>query len=99
MNNPMQLTLHRAKSPMDKRIVQKEAGTDPSVYVRLLYRFLGRRCQEILPKYGGNDMSDRVRKPPPPGFRWVFCPRFKHWRTGKYVYPKNAEYFAFLVRC
>lgn len=42
-------------------------------------------------------MSNHV-KPPPPGFRWVFCTRFKHWRTGKYVYPKNAEYFAFLVR-
>ncbi len=34
----------------------------------------------------------------PRGFRWVFCPSFIHYRTGKRVYPKNAKCFVFLVR-
>ncbi len=34
----------------------------------------------------------------PKGFRWVFCPYFVHYRTGKKVYPKKSKYFAFLVR-
>ncbi len=41
------------------------------------------------------------RKPPfpaPPGYRWIFRPWFRHWRTGKKVYPKRAKVFAFLVR-
>lgn len=28
----------------------------------------------------------------------VFCTRFKHYRTGKYVYPKRSKYFAFIVK-
>lgn len=36
--------------------------------------------------------------PAPPGYRWVFCRSYRHWRTGKQVYPKRAEYFRFLVR-
>ncbi len=36
--------------------------------------------------------------PAPAGRRWVFCKCFKHWRTGKLVYPKTAECFAFLVK-
>jgi hypothetical protein len=36
--------------------------------------------------------------PAPRGCRWVFCKCFKHWRTGKLVYPKTAECFAFLVK-
>ena len=43
-----------------------------------------------------------VKKPPfpaPPGRRWIFVKYFKHWRSGKLVYPKTAECFCFLVRC
>ncbi len=36
--------------------------------------------------------------PAPAGYRWVFCKSFKHWRSGKDVYPKTAECFCFLVR-
>lgn len=36
--------------------------------------------------------------PAPPGFRWVYCTSFRHWRTGKPVYPKKSRYFRFLVR-
>jgi hypothetical protein len=48
-------------------------------------------------KYGGIHMSKEV-KPAPPGFRWVFCKCFKHWRTGKLVYPRNGGSFMFLVK-
>lgn len=41
---------------------------------------------------------NHVPFPAPPGFRWVFCPSFRHWRSGKIVYPKRARYFRFLVR-
>lgn len=34
----------------------------------------------------------------PPGYRWIFCPHFRHWRTGQLVYPKRATCFCFLVR-
>ena len=40
-------------------------------------------------------------KPPftaPTGMRWVFVKRFKHWRSGKWVYPKKAKCFCFLVK-
>ena len=33
----------------------------------------------------------------PPGFSWVFCKSFRHYRTGKQVYRKNGGYFCFLV--
>ncbi len=33
------------------------------------------------------------------GYRRVHCKCFKHWRTGKLVYPKHAECFTFFVRC
>ena len=36
--------------------------------------------------------------PAPPGFAWVFCASFKHYRTGKQVFRKNGKCFAFLVR-
>ncbi len=38
--------------------------------------------------------------PPPPGCRWVFCTRFKHWRSGKIIEAKNygLDAFRFLVR-
>ncbi|MDN7849957.1 hypothetical protein [Burkholderia seminalis] len=39
-----------------------------------------------------------TNRPAPPGYRWVCCKCFKHWRTGKLVYPKNADCFMFLVR-
>lgn len=35
---------------------------------------------------------------PPPGYRWVFCKSFKHWRTGRPVFRRNGGYFRFLVR-
>ena len=34
----------------------------------------------------------------PPGYRWVYCPYYVHYITGRRVYPKNAEYFRFLVK-
>lgn len=34
----------------------------------------------------------------PPGFTWVFCKSFKHYRTGKDVFRKDGKPFAFLVR-
>jgi hypothetical protein len=36
--------------------------------------------------------------PAPPGYCWIFCPSYKHYRTGKQVYPKKAKFFRFLVR-
>lgn len=26
---------------------------------------------------------------------WVYCRYYRHWRTGKLVYPKRAKYFRF----
>ncbi|MEM7755667.1 MAG: hypothetical protein AAF297_08535 [Planctomycetota bacterium] len=44
-------------------------------------------------------MTDRsVPFPAPPGYRWIFCRYFRHWRSGKKVYPKKSRYFRFLVR-
>jgi hypothetical protein len=34
----------------------------------------------------------------PPGYHWVFCLCFKHWRSGQMVYRKNGGYFRFLVK-
>ena len=34
----------------------------------------------------------------PVGFRWVCCKSFKHYITGKEVFPKKAKCFMFLVR-
>jgi hypothetical protein len=36
--------------------------------------------------------------PAPPGCKWVFCKSYKHHKTGKEVFPKNASCFCFLVR-
>lgn len=33
-----------------------------------------------------------------PGHRLVFCRYFRHWRTGKLVYPKRSKYFRFWVK-
>lgn len=38
-------------------------------------------------------------KKPPPGYRWIFCKSFKHWRTKKDVFRKNGGFFRFLVKC
>ena len=29
----------------------------------------------------------------PPGYRWVVCKCFKHWRSGELVYRKDGGYF------
>ena len=34
-----------------------------------------------------------------PGYRLVYCRYFRHYRTGKIVYPKHSQYFRFWVRC
>ena len=26
---------------------------------------------------------------------WVYCRSFRHWRTGKIVYPKKGTFFRF----
>lgn len=36
--------------------------------------------------------------PAPAGYRWVFCKSFKHWRSGKDVFPKKSDSFCFLVK-
>ncbi|WP_437292864.1 hypothetical protein [Sorangium sp. So ce426] len=38
--------------------------------------------------------------PARPGFRWVFTPYFRHWRSGKILWAKNygREAWCFLVR-
>lgn len=36
--------------------------------------------------------------PAPAGYKWIFCKSFKHWRSGKTVYPKKSDSFCFLVR-
>lgn len=44
-------------------------------------------------------MSSAPPFPAPPGYVWVFCTSFKHYRTGKQVFRKDGKCFAFLVRC
>jgi hypothetical protein len=34
----------------------------------------------------------------PPGYRWIFCVSYVHWRSKKRVFRKNGGYFRFLVR-
>lgn len=36
--------------------------------------------------------------PAPPGYRWVYCLSFVHWRSGKRVFRKDGGYFRFLAR-
>lgn len=52
----------------------------------------------LLHKKEVSDMDTAPPFPAPPGFAWVFCASFKHYRTGKQVFPKNGKCFAFLVR-
>ncbi|MEI9954499.1 MAG: hypothetical protein WDO74_37415 [Pseudomonadota bacterium] len=42
----------------------------------------------------------KPRKPAPPGFRWIFTPFFRHWRSGKLLYAVDygLEAWCFLVR-
>jgi hypothetical protein len=42
-------------------------------------------------------MAD-IRKPAPPGYRWIFRPYFRHWRSRKLVYRHDGKMFSFLVR-
>ncbi|NQV82090.1 MAG: hypothetical protein HQ495_16150 [Alphaproteobacteria bacterium] len=32
---------------------------------------------------------------PPNDKDWIYCAYFRHWRSGKLVYPKTAKYFRF----
>jgi hypothetical protein len=43
-------------------------------------------------------MRPRYPFPAPPGYRWVFTPYYRHYRTGQLVYPKKARFFCFLVK-
>lgn len=38
--------------------------------------------------------------PAPPGFRWIYTPTFRHWRSGKILRAADYGYTAwrFLVR-
>jgi hypothetical protein len=40
------------------------------------------------------------RKPAPPGYRWIFVPEFRHWRSKKILRAADYGYEAwcFLVR-
>ena len=42
----------------------------------------------------------REKRPAPRGFRWVFVPRFTHWRSKNVIEPKDhaQQAFCFLVR-
>lgn len=44
--------------------------------------------------------DNREKKEAPPGYRWVFVPEFRHWRSGKIIRAKDYghEAFSFLVR-
>jgi hypothetical protein len=42
-------------------------------------------------------MSQRGR-PAPQGYRWVFCSKVRHWRSGKLMRRRDGKKFAFLVR-
>jgi hypothetical protein len=43
------------------------------------------------------DMANNPPFPAPAGKKWVFAKCFKHYRSGKMVYPKNGGVFCFLV--
>ena len=43
-------------------------------------------------------MRLRYPSPPPPGYRWVFTPYYRHHRMRQLVYPKKARFFCFLVK-
>ena len=45
-----------------------------------------------------NASHNRKEEPAPPGYRWVYVPHFRHYRTGKLVFPKNGKCFRFLVK-
>ncbi|PPU38486.1 hypothetical protein XaplCFBP3123_18715 [Xanthomonas arboricola pv. populi] len=56
-------------------------------------------CQVDLLQYLRGYVMETVPPfPAPPGFVWVFCASFRHYRTGKQVFRKNGKCFAFLVR-
>lgn len=55
-------------------------------------------CQVGLLAIGVSAMETVPPFPAPPGFAWVFCASFRHYRTGKQVFRKNGKCFAFLVR-
>lgn len=46
-------------------------------------------------------MTMTPRRPAPPGFRWIFCREYRHWRSGKIMRAADYGYEAwyFLVRC
>lgn len=50
----------------------------------------------------GGTMSNRTPPRsgdlPPNDGEWVYCRRFRHWRTGQWVYPKTAKFFRFRRR-
>lgn len=45
-------------------------------------------------------MGTSTRKPAPPGFRWIFVPEYRHWRSKKIMRAVDYGYTAwcFLVR-
>lgn len=47
---------------------------------------------------GGLAMKPLYPFPAPPGYRWVFTPYFRHYRTGQLVYRKDGKCFCFLVK-
>ena len=42
-------------------------------------------------------MSTNSRQAPE-GYKWVYAERVKHYKTGKYIYPKSGKSFCFLVK-
>jgi len=45
-------------------------------------------------------MADKVYRPAPPGYRWIFVPYFRHWRSKKLLFAADygREAWCFLVR-
>jgi hypothetical protein len=61
---------------------------------------LGALIQQAKQIHSGGTSMAKPRKPAPPGFRWVFVPSFRHWRSGKLLHAVDYGYesWCFLVR-
>lgn len=51
----------------------------------------------FAPSQKGGCLMDATCESQPQGDdgEWVYCRSFRHWRTGKIVYPKKGTFFRF----
>lgn len=76
-------------------VVQRKAGLrKQKMSSSIILDFCKAGVKELLRSI---DMA-KTPFPAPAGYRWIFCKSFKHWRSGKTVYPKKSDCFCFLVR-